>query len=106
MMEFSRDFNTILILLLVLIKLNKKNNGDKMLKKKLSDAQIIIRKLNFSEKGYTTDIINKKADEIVNSSLKAFEYMAKIQNIAENEREKEKERLVKEKILDPFLNSY
>lgn len=32
--------------------------------------------------------------------------MAKIQNTAEDEREKEKERLVKEKTLDPFLNSY
>ena len=69
-------------------------------------AEIIIGKLNFSEKGYTKNIINKKADEVVNSSLKAFEYMAKIQNTAEDEREKEKERLLKEKILDSFLNSY
>lgn len=76
------------------------------MKKKLNDTQIIIGKLNFSEKDYTKDIINKKADEVVNSSLKAFEYMAKIQNTAEDEREKEKERLLKEKILDPFLNSY
>ncbi|MGL5368214.1 MAG: hypothetical protein ACRDAG_07935 [Cetobacterium somerae] len=77
-----------------------------MLKKKLNGTQIIIGKLNFSEKGYTKDIINKKADEVVNSSLKAFEYMAKIQNTAKDEREKEKERLLKEKILNPFLNSY
>ena len=76
------------------------------MKKKLNDTQIIIGKLNFSEKGYTKDIINKKADEVVNSSLKAFEYMAKIQNTAKDEREKEKERLLKEKTLDPFLNSY
>lgn len=76
------------------------------MKKKLNGTQIIIGKLNFSEKGYTKDIINKKADEVVNSSLKAFEYMAKIQNTAKDEREKEKERLLKEKILDPFLNSY
>lgn len=76
------------------------------MKKKLNDTQIIIGKLNFSEKGYTKDIINKKADEVVNSSLKAFEYMAKIQNTAKDEREKEKERLLKEKILNPFLNSY
>lgn len=76
------------------------------MKKKLNGTQIIIGKLNFSEKGYTKDIINKKADEVVNSSLKAFEYMAKIQNTAEDEREKEKERLLKEKTLDPFLNSY
>ena len=32
--------------------------------------------------------------------------MAKIQNTAKDERKKEKERLLKEKILDPFLNSY
>lgn len=76
------------------------------MKKKLNGTQIIIGKLNFSEKGYTKDIINKKADEVSNSSLKAFEYMAKIQNTAEDEREKEKERLLKEKTLDPFLNSY
>lgn len=76
------------------------------MKKKLNGTQIIIGRLNFSEKGYTKDIINKKADEVVNSSLKAFEYMAKIQNTAKDEREKEKERLLKEKILDPFLNSY
>lgn len=76
------------------------------MKKELCGAEIIIEKLNFSEKGYTKDIINKKADEVVNSSLKAFEYMAKIQNTAEDEREKEKERLLKEKTLDPFLNSY
>ena len=76
------------------------------MKKKLNGTQIIIGKLNFSEKGYTKDIINKKADEVINSSLKAFEYMAKIQNTAEDEREKEKERLLKEKTLDPFLNSY
>ncbi|MHA5068318.1 hypothetical protein [Cetobacterium somerae] len=76
------------------------------MKKKLNGTQIIIGKLNFSEKGYTKDIINKKADEVVNSSLKAFEYMAKIQNTAKDEREKEKERLLKEKILNPFLNSY
>ena len=76
------------------------------MKKKINGTQIIIGKLNFSEKGYTKDIINKKADEVVNSSLKAFEYMAKIQNTAEDEREKEKERLLKEKTLDPFLNSY
>lgn len=76
------------------------------MKKELCGAEIIIEKLNFFEKGYTKDIINKKADEVVNSSLKAFEYMAKIQNIAEDEREKEKERLLKEKTLDPFLNSY
>lgn len=76
------------------------------MKKKLNGTQIIIGKLNFSEKGYTKDIINKKADEVGNSSLKAFEYMAKIQNTAKDEREKEKERLLKEKILDPFLNSY
>ncbi|MEG2346033.1 hypothetical protein [Cetobacterium somerae] len=76
------------------------------MKKELCGAEIIIGKLNFSEKGYTKDIINKKADEVVNSSLKAFEYMAKIQNIAEDEREKEKERLLKEKTLDSFLNSY
>lgn len=76
------------------------------MKKELCGAEIIIGKLNFSEKGYTKDIINKKADEVVNSSLKAFEYMAKIQNTAKDEREKEKERLLKEKTLDPFLNSY
>lgn len=76
------------------------------MKKELCGAEIIIGKLNFSEKGYTKDIINKKADEVVNSSLKAFEYMAKIQNTAKDEREKEKERLLKEKILNPFLNSY
>ena len=76
------------------------------MKKKINGTQIIIGKLNFSEKGYTKDIINKKADEVVNSSLKAFEYMTKIQNTAEDEREKEKERLLKEKTLDPFLNSY
>lgn len=76
------------------------------MKKKLNGTQIIIGKLNFSEKGYTKDIINKKAVEVVNSSLKAFEYMAKIQNTAKDERKKEKERLLKEKILNPFLNSY
>lgn len=76
------------------------------MKKELCGAEIIIGKLNFSEKGYTKNIINKKADEVVNSSLKAFEYMAKIQNTAKDEREKEKERLLKEKTLDPFLNSY
>ncbi|MGL5577268.1 hypothetical protein [Cetobacterium sp.] len=76
------------------------------MKKELCGAEIIIGKLNFSEKGYTKDIINKKADEVVNSSLKAFEYMAKIQNTAKDEREKEKERLLKEKTLDSFLNSY
>lgn len=76
------------------------------MKKELCGAEIIIGKLNLSEKGYTKDIINKKADEVVNSSLKAFEYMAKIQNTVKDEREKEKERLLKEKTLDPFLNSY
>lgn len=76
------------------------------MKKELCGAEIIIGKLNFSEKGYTKNIINEKADEVVNSSLKAFEYMAKIQNTAKDEREKEKERLLKEKILNPFLNSY
>ena len=76
------------------------------MKKELCGAEIIIGKLNFSEKGYTKDIINKKVDEVVKSSLKAFEYMAKIQNTAKDGREKEKERLLKEKTLDPFLNSY
>lgn len=76
------------------------------MKKKLRNAQIIIGKLNFSEKDYTKDIRNEKVDEVVKSSLKAFEYMKKIQNTPANEREKEKERLLREKKLNPFLNSY
>lgn len=59
----------------------------KAMKKELCGAEIIIGKSNFSEKGYTKNIINEKADEVVNSSLKAFEYMAKIQNTAKDERE-------------------
>ena len=65
----------------------------------------IIEKLNFSEKISTKEDIERRADEIVNSSLKAFKYMKKIEDSTKEEREEEIQRLKKEKTLDPFLNS-
>ncbi|MDX8337216.1 hypothetical protein [Candidatus Cetobacterium colombiensis] len=76
------------------------------MKRNLNDAPSIIKKLNFSNKNLTQEEIELKADELVTSSLKAFEYMKKIISSSQDEREKEKERLLKEKTLDPFLNSY
>ena len=76
------------------------------MKRNLNDAHSIIKKLNFLNKNLTQEEIELKADELVTSSLKAFEDMKKIISSSQDEREKEKERLLKEKTLDPFLNSY
>lgn len=62
----------------------------------------IIEKLNFSEKISTKEDIERRADEIVNSSLKAFKYMKKIEDSTKEEREEEIQRLKREKTLDPF----
>lgn len=65
----------------------------------------IIEKLNFSEKISTKEDIERRADEIINSSLKAFKYMKKIEDSTKEEREEEMQRLKREKNLDSFLNS-
>ena len=71
---------------------------------KNSDSKLnpIIEKLNFSEKISTKEDIERRADEIVNSSLKVFKYMKKIEDSTKDEREKELQRLTEEKTLNFF----